>query len=443
MHVRILVIFVIVCSVTRTDAFGQSALSAAGGAKLLPIAPGWAGTSVNVVIFRKNSVTTHENSQVASFYDQEGRVILARRKLDSTNWDIQKTQYTGNVRDAHNSISIAFDGKGMLHMAWDHHNHPLRYARGLTELGGKQSMTGQRENRVSYPEFYNLPDDGLLFIYRDGASGSGNLVVNRYDAQTSQWRQLHANLISGQGQRNAYWQAAVDQKGTVHLSWVWRESPDVASNHDMCYARSTDGGVTWTKTTGEQYSLPITAETAEYAARIPAAHELMNQTSMTSDSQGRPYIATYWRDEGADIPQYHVIYHDGAKWQVSNVGQQTIAFRLGGGGTKRVPISRPQILADATGGVDRAYLLFRDEGRGNKVSLASCPDLSKGQWRVEDLTTGSVQMWEPTYDPITWQRDKVIHALVQQAEQGDGERVVETGPRMVYLLEHKPPVQGR
>ena len=33
-----------------------------------------------------------------------------------------------------------------------------------------------------------------------------------------------ANLVSGEGKRNAYWQAVTDKKGTIHISWVWRES---------------------------------------------------------------------------------------------------------------------------------------------------------------------------------------------------------------------------
>lgn len=430
------------CLAMVASAPAQTPLNAAGQATLLPIAPGWAGNTVNVVIFRKSSVTTHGDTQFAAFYDQDAKVVLAKRKLDQTQWEIRKTQYTGNVKDAHNDICITVDGKGVLHIAWDHHANALRYARGAApgslELGEKLPMTGKHEDRVTYPEFYNLADGGLLFIYRDGASGSGNLVMNRYDAATGTWQQIQENLIDGQRQRNAYSQAAVDDKGVIHVSWVWRESGDVATNHDLCYAKSADGGKTWLKSTGEQYTLPITQANAEIAVAIPQKQELINQTSMTTDAKGRPYIATYWREKDADIPQYHVAYHDGQKWQVSTIGKQTIPFRLGGTGTKRIPISRPQILADSTGGVDRAYLLFRDEGRGSKASVAICDDLSKSDWRIEDLTADSLGQWEPSFDMARWQRDKVINAFVQRAEQRDGEGVANVPPEMVYILEWKP-----
>jgi hypothetical protein len=159
---------------------------------------------------------------------------------------------------------------------------------------------------------------------------------------------------------------------------------------------------------------------------------------MTSDSKDRPYIATYWRDEESEIPQYHIVYHDGTKWNVSLVGGQTLPFRLSGGGSKRLPLSRPKIMADSSGATDKAYMLFRDEGRGNKVSVAICDDLSQGKWRIEDLTSSSVGQWEPSYDVALWHREKVIHAFVQNAEQKDAEGVNAVPPEMVYVLEWKP-----
>jgi hypothetical protein len=108
-------------------------------------------------------------------------------------------------------------------------------------------MVGVDEGSVSYPEFYRTPNGDLLFCYRDGGSGRGDLVINRYQVDSGAWTRLHSNLISGEGKRNAYWQAFLDHHGTMHVSWVWRESPDVASNHDMAYARSRDGGQTWEK----------------------------------------------------------------------------------------------------------------------------------------------------------------------------------------------------
>jgi hypothetical protein len=114
--------------------------------KEIEVALGWARTSVNAVIFRQNSLVTHEDYQYIAFYDSTGFVNLGKRKTGAGQWEIHKTQYDGNVLDAHNSISIMVDGDGYLHMCWDHHGHKLNYARSLRpgslEMGQKQSMTG-------------------------------------------------------------------------------------------------------------------------------------------------------------------------------------------------------------------------------------------------------------------------------------------------------------
>src|SRR5690606_9358871 len=135
-------------------------------------------------------------------------------------------------------------------------------------------------------------------------------------------------------------------------------------------ARSRDGGVTWEKTDGTPYEMPITEASAEVAWAIPQKSDLMNQTSMFADAQGRPYIANYWRPPGGVAPQYHIVYHDGGRWKLQQVMERTLDFTLGGGGTKRVPISRPLIVSATRNGRTGAWLAFRDEERGSRVSVA-------------------------------------------------------------------------
>lgn len=408
--------------------------------QLVPVSDGWANNSVNVTVFRKNSLVTYKDTQFIAYYDNDGCLILGKRKLPKGEWILHKTQYTGNVSDAHNSISIMVDGDGYLHVSWDHHGHPLRYAKSIAplslELGDKQPMTGELEENVTYPEFYKMPNGDLIFIYRDGQSGKGNLVLNRYNVKTKTWNQLQKNLIDGEGKRNAYAQSCVDDKGVIHISWVWRETPDVATNHDLCYAKSLDGGITWMNSMGEKYTLPIIAETSEYAALIPQNSELINQTAITTDSKGNPYITTYWREKNSDIPQYHIVYNKHNEWKVMNLNFRNTPFSLKGGGTKRIPISRPQLIVDTKGKNTNLFLLFRDEERGGKVSMAVCKDIDGKKWAIRDLTDFSVGSWEPSFDTELWRNKKQLHIFVQKADQVDGEGKADIAPQKVYILEN-------
>ena len=418
----------------------QRALVAADRVRIAPVGLGWARSSVNAVIFRTSSVVTHGRTQYTAYYDDSAHVVLAKRELGDTSWQIERTAYTNDVTDAHNAISLAVDGSGVLHVAWAVHNKALHYARavkaGSLTLGAPTPMTGVREEQVTYPQFYLLPNGDLLFVYRDGRSGSGDVLLDRYDVRTRTWSVLKHPLIAGEGKRNAYVnQIAIDARGGWHVSWVWRESPDVATNHDVMYAYSPDEGRSWRTSSGARYSLPITAATAEVAWVVPQGSELINQTSMAVDAAAHPMIATYWRPAGTDVPQLELVWHDGTRWNASQIGARTTAFRLSGGGTKRIPISRPLVLAGARGAV---YVVFRDAERGGGITVARATDEAHARWSMSNLLTTPVGQWEPTYDPELWRTRGRLALQVQRVGQGDGESLEDLAPQMVSILEWAP-----
>ncbi|MBD0831539.1 BNR repeat-containing protein [Aestuariibaculum sp. TT11] len=398
------------------------------------VGEGWSKNSVNTVKFRKNAITTHNGYQFTAFYDPESYLVLAKRRLKSSKWLINKTPYRGLAKDAHNSISIAIDGNGFLHVSWDHHNTKLRYAvskepYGLV-LGNEQEMTGKQEEKVTYPEFYNLSNGNLMFFYRSGESGRGNLVINSYNLANQTWEQIQSNLIDGENKRSAYWQAHVDAKGIIHLSWVWRETWNVETNHDLCYARSRDGGKTWEKSNADIYELPITKSTAEYALKISQNSNLINQTSITTDENGNPFIVSYWNKN--NVPQYQLAYLKDSIWQNVNTGFRSESFVLGGGGTKHIPISRPDILI----GNEFVAILFRDASLDNKVSMAYTKNIeNKRPWSVIHLTNDSVGQWEPNFDLALWHSKKQLHIFLQNVTQIDSEGIADSDASEVKILE--------
>ena len=431
-------ITLIAATVVRVAA--AQAPSAAPRTHLSTIGTGWASSSVNAVIFRTNSVVTHGGVQYTAYYDDSARVVLARRTVGSDRWTVRTTAYTNDVTDAHNAIAIAVDGGGVLHVAWAEHNRALHYARairvGSLELGPSRAMTGQNESRVTYPQFYALRGGDLLFVYRDGQSGHGDVMLDRWSVRDQVWSAVAHPLISGEGARNAYVNLlAVDARDGWHLSWCWRESPDVASNHDVLYATSPDEGRTWHTADGRAYALPITALTAEVAWVVPQGHELINQTTMAVDSRGRPLISTYWRADSSDVPQFRLVWHDGMRWHATQVGARTQPFRLSGGGTKRIPVSRPLVLAGAGTTV---YVVFRDEERGPGIQVATATDATHTTWRVRTLLHAPVGQWEPTHDPIAWQQRHRLSLFVQRVGQGDAESLEALPPQPVSILTWVP-----
>jgi len=404
---------------------------------------GWAKNAVNTTIFRKNSVVSGKGFQFVSYYDSVGNVVIAKRKLNTQNWQVKQTQFKGNVKDAHNVISMMIDGKGFLHLSWNHHGNQLNYAKSKQPLSldfsSEMPMLGKQEQKVTYPEFLKFSNGDLLFLYRDGGSGNGNLVMNKYSTKTQQWQRLQDVLIDGENKRNAYWQACIDAKDNIHIAWVWRESADVASNHDMCYAISKDKGASWQKSNGEIYQLPITEKSAEVVAKIPQNSELINQTSITTDEKGTPFIATYFKNKNSNIPQYQLIYWDQQQWKIQQISERTTPFSLSGTGTKKIPIARPIVIAYQQKKKTCITVLCRDEERGSVASAYTTTNLSTNKWIIEDLNYSSLGNWEPSYDTELFKQKKQLHIFIQRTGQGDGEKLENIAAQPVSILEKKLP----
>ena len=427
--------------------------------RLVDVGLGWSMSSINTVKFRHASLATHQDTQFIAYYDADQKVVVGKRKLSEDKWQLKTTELTGNTRDAHNTISIAVDGDGFLHMSWNHHNEKLHYVVGKEPLSLElipAKTDGVAETRVTYPEFYNMPNGDLMLMFRDGMSGNGVVVLKRYDLKTKTWTTLHENLVESHDTTlqisgtnagklatyNAYCEMCVDAKGTLHLGWVWRSSLDVASNHNVCYAQSTDGGVTWTTAAGKPQELPITALNCETAWVVPTKHDLINQTSIAADAEGHPYICTFFKPGDNPVTQLMVVYFDGNAWKSTQVGERKTALNLGGGGTKPLGLSRPLILIDESQKQAKVNVVFRDVDRGNKISVASTANIDQDPWAFKDLTPDAYGFWEPTGDDSLWMRDKTIHLFVQNTEQMDYKdntgAKTDANPTMVRVLEWKP-----
>jgi hypothetical protein len=123
------------------------------------------------------------------------------------------------------------------------------------------TMTGTEEDVVTYPEFMYGPQEEIIFHYRYGLSGSGHEIFNCWISQSQKWiRLLNRPLLDGRGLMNAYMEGpALGPDGYYHLIWVWRDTPDCATNHTLSYARSKNLRH-WQSVSGENVELSITID---------------------------------------------------------------------------------------------------------------------------------------------------------------------------------------
>jgi len=405
--------------------------------KRIPIGSAFAATAINADVFRCSSLTTRDGVQFAIYFDGSGNVTTAQRKIDSDQFTVFKQAFKGNIKDAHNSAVIGVSGDGKLHISYDHHNNPLRYRVSNEKLSAEKfgdllPMTGQDEEKVTYPQFVNAPDGSLYFFYRNGASGNGSLCINRYDVSTSKWEPIHHPLIDGQGKRNPYWwRPAIGNDGSIHLAWCWRESPAAETNHDLNYMVSHDAGKTWQHSDGSGQKLPVILDNAEVVDKIPRGSNLINQCSTAVDTEGHPHMVHYMNDS-AGIVQYFHTWFDGKAWHRIQVSNRTTKFSLGGGGSLALPISRPEFAVSKTG---IAYLIAREsDSPGIRIYSASAP---YEKWEPHQLTTQDLGEWEPTYDQARWGADNTLDIFELPVKQGNHETTTDFPPQTANVVEVK------
>lgn len=300
--------------------------------KTLDMAPAWPGHRVGFAF-----VTIGER-QFVGFYDEQRRMTIAARTLDSDVWRFARLPSTLGW-DSHNSIALAADPAGYLHVSGNMHARPLVYFRtskpwDIDSFEELNRMTGSEERSVTYPVFLTGPRGELLFTYRDGGSGNGSQIFNRYDPETRSWsRLLDRPLTSNAGHASAYLEGPTKgPDGLFHLIWVWRDTPDCATNHDLSYARSHDL-VHWETSGGKPLALPMTKTTGEVIDPVPVHGGMINGGAhLGFDSKNRP-VVTYFKFDEKGVTQAYAARLEDGRWKSRKISDWNYRWDFQGGGT--------------------------------------------------------------------------------------------------------------
>lgn len=331
-------------SLVHASSGSNSDLSA--GIRELEIAPVWSGHPVGFALL------TNGDQQYVAYYASDRKLTVAQRTLGQKDWHYTVLPTTLGW-DSHNYVTMAFDRDGYLHLAGNMHAIPLIYFRSsrpgdASSLVRVPSMTGQDEQRVTYPVFLHNPSGDLVFEYRSGVSGAGDTIRNRYDERTRTWTRLTAApLFYGGKARNAYPIPLVHgADGWYHQVWIWRESPWCETNHAISYMRSRDL-VHWETAGGKPLDLPVSLATPGVVVDdVPLRGGAINGgQSIGFDLDGKLVIAYIKYDENGITQLYFARWMDGA-WHSVQASHWTYRWDFHGGGSIPMEVMPGPLKAD-------------------------------------------------------------------------------------------------
>jgi hypothetical protein len=389
---------------------------------------------INGCSFQQEVMATHMGYQYIGYYDGKRQVCLARRKLPLGKWDIIRfDDYTFKNNDAHNTISIGISpANGTIHIAFDHHGHPLHY-----RVSKKGAATNPRRSKwrqslfspiiselekgksikITYPRFWQTPDGGLQFCYRHRGSGNGIRMLVDYEPKTGTWcntRQIdsskgrYGKSNSRCSYPNGY---TYGPKGYLHTTWVWREGPKSA-NHDLMYSYSKDNGVTWLNSNGDKLTKPAAVDTPGITVvKIPEEYGLMNTHGQAVDSKGRIHTVMLHCDDAslgaanskpgesrfgptAARRYFHYFWNTNGKWETRVL--------------PGVAGNRPKVFLDKK---NNGYLIFQKAS--NLIIMGAHASTSWKDWKMIHTEKGPFGN-EIMGDFYRWKKSGILSVMVQE-----------------------------
>lgn len=336
----------------------------------LKVAPVWSGHPVGFHLL------THRDRQFVAFYDAERRMTVAARSLHTNTWTFSRLPETVGW-DSHNYVTFTVDRDDYMHLSGNMHGGPLVYFRSHAALDSStferiKPMVGEAELRTTYPRFFSGPKGELIFTYRTGGSGNGDQIYNRYDPDARVWhRLLDQPLIAGEGRNSAYLQGpTLGPDGWFHLIWMWRETPDCATCHNVSYVRSRDL-VNWETSNGRKLALPITLATCEIVDPVPVRGGLLNvNLALGFDARNRPILSYHKYDTNGFLQAYNARLEAG-QWRIHQATDWEYRWEFSGGGSIDVEVRVSGVVREADGTLTQSY---------------SHPKHGSAKWKLDTVT---------------------------------------------------------
>ncbi|KAI1259193.1 hypothetical protein F5Y18DRAFT_313256 [Xylariaceae sp. FL1019] len=308
--------------------------------------------AINGYAFQQDALHTYNGWQYACFYasstdnEEPLYVHLSRRKLQYGEWEtIVFKDYAQTTDDGHNTVQLGIcPGDGTIHLSYDHHCDVLRYRHSLpgvasspddhdwtpklftdtlSSLPGLSSPdTTDLLSYITYPRFVARGQD-LLFTFRTGKAGLGDDHLCVYTASANEgesdirtYTLLGTHLKGVQNNPYIHSLSVCPVSQDLVTTWVYRDfvhyegwddpldtkhkaqaGPNGAeNNHDICYASSPNGGLTWLNAKGETIADLRNGESILPSSKgvtvwnVEKGKGLINQESQAVDQDGACHV---------------------------------------------------------------------------------------------------------------------------------------------------------
>lgn len=305
-------------------------------------------------------------------------------------WTIDKNE----SRDDHNapSIQIAADGTVLVFYAIHDVANQFFLKRSMnpediSSFGSAIDMTDGLSNVYNYPQCYRLPNDDLIMFYRYRNHTSGIWKFKKSTDGGATWGS-ETTLVNFTGASlDSYLMTRQDLNnpnrivGAVHLA-----ASAAPTRRDIYYVETRDGGMTWEKSDGTDYVLPVSNTNAEQVYDSGATRNRI--TGLAAMEIGARILFQAKDDPDHEI---RVAQLSGGSWETVKIAdsevwwdENGVSYYTGGGDVNPKNVNEIAIAIPVSGRFEIQKWTTSDNG---------------ATWaKSEDVTTASkYDQWRPMY----------------------------------------------
>jgi len=401
------------------------------------------GSYINNNIARGKAFFGNDRYRFFSYFDTQGSVQILRYDRRAGEWLQGRVEerfpdainQTASLRNPHNFISGGLDADERVHLLFGAHNSRARHYISLrpgdpTEWIDASDWIAHAKHQVTYPTLLQLPGGELWLFYRHGRAGNGSTYLVKGLARGSLPAEPEM-LVDGRQENSQYlFSPAVTRDGCVHIAWTWRLSKFTVpsdnpylrqdfqgvTNRDISYARTCDGGQSWTDSGGIEKHLPVTRRgdhsfVPEVISEIDIGTGFFNHYGSDVDGEGMPHFVLH-RWDNRRITQIWHLFRDNDGWRLRRVSDYAVDFpwnRHQVNGLAGTALARPEIVLSPETGC--ALIVTRSQHHGNQLELyRACPPYE--DWDSRVIPTGSLGGWEPQLDKFLFHTEgRLVLAL--------------------------------
>ncbi len=233
---------------------------------------------------------------------------------------------------------------------------------------------GVSMNPAIAPDTYNT----VHVIWHDDTPGNNEVYYKKGSDGGTSWFRKRVTQNAGE---SVHTSVAADSAGTIHI--VWHD--DTPGNNEIFYARSSDGGITWSQTrmtwnAGNSVFPDITVDSSDV-------------------------IHVVWHD---DTPGNNEIYYKTSADGGSSWSRQRITYNAGNS-------VHPSVAADSTG---RAHIVWQDDTSGNNEIYHITNADDDTSWSQKRLTWNTGNSMHPD---VAIDSGDTIHVVWHDDTPGNNE----------------------